>query len=178
MEVGESIFQHLQGQRESQRQYRLGFMPPAREVRPYTLTLDNGDTTFSVVADDFSEHGLMLRSLRVTASGEGVNTDTGNGLNGLVDRIVADIATPYGAVKCVEQEKRPANAILRTDPTAEGCFFEISVDGNSELELTHYTVSERTRERRLTPVNMGRSVFVKLADSLACAFGDSLAIPR
>jgi hypothetical protein len=178
MGVGESIFQHLRAQREAQRQYRLGFMPPVREARPYRLTLDNGETTFNIVVDDFSEHGLMLRSLRVTASGDGVETGAADGLKCLVDGIVTEVVTPYGAVKCIEQEKRPANAILRTDPTADGCYFEFRIIENNEVELKHYTVSERTRERRRTPVNVGRAVFEKLADSLACAFRGSPAILR
>jgi len=176
MGVGESIFFQLQTQREAQRQYRLGFMPPASEVRPYTLTLENGVATINVVADDFSEHGLMLQSLRVTASCQGAEAGTADGLKKLVDRIVAEVVSPYGAVKCIEQEEQSADAILRTDPTTDGCFFEIEIIGENEAELKHYTVSRRTRERRRTSVNIGRVVFGKLADSLAGAFGESFAI--
>ena len=178
MGLGESVFQHLHAQREARHQYRLGFMPPVREARPYTLTLDNGETTLNVVVDDFSEHGLMLQSLRATASGGSMQTGTADGLEILVDRIVADLATPYGALACIEQDKRLASAIVRTHPTADGCYFEIIISGDIEAELKHYTVSENTRERCRTPVNLGRSVFVKLADSLACVFHGSLVILR
>jgi hypothetical protein len=178
MGVGESIFFHLQTQREALRQYRLGFMPPARDVRPYTITIENGEATVCVVADDFSEHGLMLQSLRVTAAGRGGEAGTADGLRELVDRIVSDVVSPYGGVRCIEQEQRSANAILRTDPDSDGCFFEIVVFGENDVELKHYTVSPRTRERRRTSVNIGRSVFGKLADSFAGAFGDGFAIPQ
>ena len=57
-------------------------------------------------------------------------------------------------------------------------FFEIKVNGDNELELKHYAVSEYTRERRPTSVNVGRSVFEKLADSLAGALCGSPAILR
>ncbi len=178
MGIGESIFFHLQSQREAQRQYRLGFMPPARELRPYTLTLENGIATINVVVDDFSEHGLMLHSLRVTAASQDEESGTADGMIRLVDRVVAEVVSPYGAVKCIEQEKRPANAILRTDPATDGCFFEITVTGENEIELKHYVVSRSTRERSQTSINIGRSVFGKLADSLAESFGESFAIPR
>jgi hypothetical protein len=170
MGVGESIFQHLLARRESQRQYQFDFMPPTLDVRPHTLTLDTEAATIYVVADDFGKHGLMLDSLRLTGLGVSQTEDSADRLMRLVESIVVDVECPYGPIKCIENDERLTRAVLRTDPTDDGCFFEIVVGGGNEAELRHYTVSPASRERTHTVVNLGRRVFEKMADGLANAF--------
>lgn len=169
MGIGESVFEQLLARREALRQYCFDFMPPAPDERPYSVSLDAGESTVYVVVDDYGHQGLTLESLRLTGQ-LGDATDDSGGLMRLVERIAIEVAPPYGPVKCVENDEGVTSAILRTDPTANGCFFEIVVDGASVIELKHYSVDERTRERRQTSVNIGRRVFEKLADTLAEAF--------
>jgi len=169
MGIGESVFEQLLARREALRQYCFDFMPPVRDERPYAVSLDAGESTVYVVADDYGHQGLTLESLRLTGQAEEAAGDP-VGLMRLVERISIEVAPPYGPVKCVENDEGLTSAILRTDPTADGCFFEIVVDGASAIELKHYSVDKRTRERRQTSVNMGRRVFEKLADTLAEAF--------
>ena len=169
MGIGESVFEQLLARREALRQYCFDFMPPLRDERPYSVSLDAGESTVFVVADDYGHQGLTLESLRLTGQVEDAPGDPG-GLMRLVERVAIEVAPPYGPVKCVENDEGLTSAILRTEPTEDGCFFEIVVDGASVIELKHYSVDERTRERRQTSVNMGRRVFEKLADTLAQAF--------
>ncbi len=169
MNIGKSVFERLLARREALRQYCFDFMPPVRDERPYSVSLEAGDSTVYVVADDYGHLGLTLESLRLTGQIEDAAGDSG-GLMRLVERIAIEVAPPYGPVKCVENDEGLTMAILRTDLTADGCFFEIVVDGASVVELKHYSVDGRTHERRQTSVNMGRRVFEKLADTLAEAF--------
>jgi hypothetical protein len=170
MGVGESIYEQLLAQRESQRQYRFDFMPPVRNAGPYAISLDTGDTIAHVVASDFGRHGLMFESVRLIGPGKGQAGDTAGALMHLVERIVVDVECPYGPIKCIENDERLTGALLRTDPTSDGCYFEIVVDGGSVVDLMHFRVEGSPRERRQTPVNLGRRVFVKLIDGLADAF--------
>jgi hypothetical protein len=172
MGVGESIFHQLNGQHEAQRQYQFDFMPTARTEGPYALTLETGDTTVHVVADDFGKHGLMLDSLRIVGEGSRPSGNS-DGLVHLVERIVTEVECPYGPIKCIENDERLTCAVLRTDPTGDGCFFEIVVSGGNELDLKHYTVLPRGNERSRTPVNMGRTVFEKMTDGLVEALAVS-----
>jgi len=169
MGVGESVFHHLLAGREAQRQYRFDFMPPVSNERPYAVTLDVGDATVHVVADEFGTQGLTLNSLRLTGPDDRPAADTADGLMRLVERIV-EVECPYGILKCVENDERLTNAVLRTDLTAEECFFEVVIADGNIADLRHYTVVGAGRERRQTPVNLSRRVFVKLADGLAGAF--------
>ena len=170
MGVGETIFQHLLARRESQRQYQFDFMPPTRDVRPHTLTIDTEEATIHVVADDFGKHGLMLDSLRLSGLAVSQTEESADRLVHLVESIVVDVESPYGPIKCVENDERLTCAVLRTDPTADGSFFEIVVRGGNEAELKHFTISPVTRERKRSLVNLGRRVFEKLADGLVDAF--------
>jgi hypothetical protein len=169
MGVGEAIFHHLLARREAQRQYRFDFMPPVRNEVPYTLTLDVGDAAVHVVAEEFGTQGLTLDSLRLTGPGGLPAVDGADGLMRLVERIV-EVESPYGTIKCIENDERLTKAVLRTDPTEDGCFFEVVVDEGNIVELKHYTVAGASRERRPTPINLSRRVFVKMADGLAGAF--------
>ena len=198
MGVGESIFEQLLAQREAQRQYSFDFMPPVRNAGPYVVSLDTGDATLHVVASDFGRHGLMLESIRLTGPhsqdyrsswdasqphsqdyrsswdasqpGDQEAGDTPGDLMRLVERIVVDVECPYGPIKCIENDQRLTSALLRTDPTADGCYFEIVVDGGRVADLRHFKIAGAARERRQTPVNLGRRVFVKMIDGLADAF--------
>jgi hypothetical protein len=178
MGAGESIFFHLNAQRETRKQYRLGFMPPASGTGPYTLTVDAGKAALNVVADDFSEHGLMFWSLRVTASGEQVDGRSTDGLEILVERIVSEVESPYGAFSCVEQDRHLGVAVLRTEPGVDRRFFEARVNGGDEVELDHFVVVAGSGERRQEPVNLGRAVFESLTDSLVAALDGSLTVLR
>ena len=88
----------------------------------------------------------------------------------VVEKIVVDVECPYGPIKCIENDERLTSALLRTDPTADGCYFEIVVDGGTLAEMRHYKILGPARERRQMPVNLGRRVFVKMIDGLADAF--------
>jgi hypothetical protein len=167
MGVGESIFTHLLAQREAKRQYQFDFMPPAASESPHALTLDAGDATVHVVAEDFGTQGILLESLRFV-SGRRVSSSA-DGLVRLVEKIV-QVESPYGPIKCIENDENLTRAVLRTDPTGDGKFLEIVVSGGSEAELKHFTVAPTTRDRKQSPVNMGRTVFERLADGLAEAF--------
>lgn len=170
MGVGESIFHHLIGRREAQRQYQFDFMPPTRDVRPHTVSLDTEDATVHVVADDFGNCGLMLESLRLTGPAGSSTEDPAISLVRLVENIVIGVECPYGPIKCIENDEKLTYAVLRTDPTSDGCFLEIVVSGGNVAELKHYTVSPVSRERVHTAVNLSRRVFAKMADGLAKAF--------
>jgi len=159
----------LIAQREAKRQYQFEFMPPAKTARPYALTLETGETSVHVVADDFGKHGLMLGSLRMTGADD-QPFEENDGLIRLVERIVTEVDCLYGSIKCIENDERLTRAVLRTDPTNDGSFFEIVVTGGNEVELKHYTVSTVSNERNQTPVNLSRTVFEKMADGLAGAF--------
>ena len=170
MGIGESTFEQLSAQREAQRQYSFEFMPPGRTGGPYAVSLDVGDTILHVVVSDFGRHGLMFDSLRLTGPVRQEAGDTAGDLMRLVEKIVLDVECPYGPIKCIENDERLTGALLRTEPTSNGCYFEIVVDGGSLAELRHYEVDGSARERRQTPVNLGRRVFVKMIDGLADAF--------
>ncbi|MCK5407688.1 MAG: hypothetical protein KAJ37_09545 [Candidatus Krumholzibacteria bacterium] len=169
MGVGESVFRHLNAQREAERQYRFEFMPPAKDEGPYSFTLETSEATVHVVADDLGDKGLMLDSLRITGSDGQMDGDA-SGLMRLVERIVTEVECPYGPIKCIENDERLTSAVLRTDPTAQGLFFEIIVNGGGDAELRHYTVSVKTRERKRTSVNLGKTAFANMADALAGVF--------
>ena len=175
MGVGESIFEQLLAQREAQRQYSFEFMPPVRNTGPYAASLDSGDTTLHVVASDFGRHGLMFESIRLTGChaqdyGSARDASQPGDLMRVVEKIVVDVECPYGPIKCIENDERLTSALLRTDPTADGCYFEIVVDGGTLAEMRHYKILGPARGRRQMPVNLGRRVFVKMIDGLADAF--------
>lgn len=174
MGVGESVYQQLLAQREAQRQYRFDFMPPASNAGPYTASHDAGEASIHVVAADFGRHGLMLTSLRLI--GPENHSCAEDGLVRLVQRIVVDAGSPYGPIQCVENDERLTSALLRTEPTADGCYFEIIVDGGNVAELKHYTISGPARERKQTPVNLSRRDFEKMADGLVGAFCSEAAV--
>ena len=176
MGVGESLFHQLLAQREAQRQFQFDFMPPRRIGGPYSAWFDTAETTVHVVASDFGRHGLMLESLRLTGPGfENVEGESGN-LMRLVEKIVVDVDCPYGPIKCIENDERVTSALLRTDPTAEGCYFEIIVESGSVADLKHYKILGSSGERRQTPVNLGRRDFEQLTEGLAAAFRDGEAV--
>jgi hypothetical protein len=175
MGVGESIFHHLLAKREAKRQYRFDFMPPASDAEPHTVTVEVGEATVHVVAEDFGRQGVLLESLCLTGLNGHETEDPSRGLMRLVERIVTEVECPYGPIKCIENDEGLTCAVLRTDPAADGCFFEVIVEGGTVAEMKHYTISEFTRERRRTPVNLGRRVFEKMADGLAGAFREEHA---
>lgn len=170
MRVGESVYQQLLAQREAQRQYRFEFMPPASNTGPYTISYETGGASIHVVASDFGRHGLMLETVRLIGPEDRSVSAAEDGLMRLVHRIVVDADCPYGPIKCIENDERLTSALLRTELTADGCYFEIIVAGGNVAELRHYTISGPARERRQTPVNLGRRDFERLADGLAGAF--------
>jgi hypothetical protein len=126
----------------------------------------------------------MFESIRVTGShsrdydsswdasqpGDQRAADTPGDLMRVVEKIVVDVECPYGPIKCIENDERLTSALLRTDTTADGCYFEIVVDGGTMAEMKHYKILGPGRERRQMPVNLGRRVFVKMIDGLADAF--------
>jgi hypothetical protein len=169
MGVGESVFRCLNAQREAKRQYQFAFMPPAKDEGPYSLTLETSEATVHVVADDFGDECLTLDSLRITGPDGQMDGDA-SGLMRLVERIVTEVECPYGPIKCIENDERLTSAVLRTDPTAQGLFFEITVNGGSDAELRHYMVSVKTRDRKRTPINLGKTAFAHMADALAGVF--------
>jgi hypothetical protein len=178
MGVGETIFHHLLAKREAKRQYRFDFMPPASDTRPYSLTVETEEATVNVVADDFGRQGVLLESLCMTGPNGHLAEEPADGLMRLVERVATEVECPYGPIKCIENDEGLTSAVLRTEPTGDGCFFEIVVDGGSTIEIKHFTISSVTRERRRTPVNLGRRVFEKMADGLAGAFrNERLAQP-
>lgn len=171
MGVGESVFLQLLAQREAQRQYQFEFMSPRNHGGTYSASVGAGDTTVHVVASDFNRHGLMLQTLRLTGpGGELAGGDEGVLLR-LVERIVVDVECPYGPIKCIENDERLTSALLRSDPTGDGCYFEIVVDGGNVAELRHYQILNPRGGRRQTPVNLGRRVFENMTDRLAAALG-------
>ena len=176
MGVGESVFHQLLAQREAQRQYQFDFMPPRQSGGPYSACFDTGETTVHVVASDFGRHGLMLESVRLTGPGLEDENGEARGLMRLVERIVVGVVCPYGPIKCIENDHRLSSALLRTDPTSEGCYFEIVVDGGNVADLRHYKILGASGERRQTPVNLGRRVFIELTEGLAGAFDTGEAV--
>ena len=170
MGIGEIIFERLLAQREAKRQYQFDFMPPVRNSGPYAVTLDTSDTTLHVIAADFGRHGLMFESARLIAGNDALVENKPGGLVRLVERIVADFECPYGPIKCIENDERLTSALLRTEPTSDGCYFEIIVDGGSLADLRHYQIGDFDRGRRQTPVNLGRRVFAIMIDALADVF--------
>lgn len=171
METGQRIFRRLQGIRESQRQYRLGFMPPARNRRPFEVTCEHGETTVDARVEDFGEHGLLLWSLRAASPDRRDGEAGPAAFDETIDRLVGGLECPYGPVECIEKDTGLERAVLRTAPTDDGTFFEIFVDGPHDVELAHYSVDGANDERCATPVNLGRRAFEKLADTFveACA---------
>jgi hypothetical protein len=176
MGVGETVYQQLLAQREAQRQYRFDFMPPVGETGPYTASAEMDGISIHVVAVDFGRHGIMFESLRLIGSDDHYARNTETGLMRLVQRIVVDADSPYGPIQCIENDERLTSALLRTEPTAEGCYFEIIVEGGNVAEVKHFTIVGPGRERRQTPVNLGRRDFERMTDALAGAFCADAAV--
>jgi hypothetical protein len=169
MGVGESLYHQLLAQREAQRQYQFDFMPTRKVGGPYTAWIDTHVATVHVVASDFGRHGLMLDSLSLTGNASGKDGGQSDHLMRLVEKIV-ETACPYGPIRCIENDERLTGALLRSDPNAEGCYFEIVVEGGKVADLKHYKILESTGERRRTPVNLGRRDFELMTEGLAAAF--------
>jgi hypothetical protein len=170
MGAGESLFEQLMGQREAQRQYSFDFMPPVRGGGPYSVSLETAGATIYVVAADFGRHGLMLQSIRLIGSPDPEAGNPADAVMRLVEKIVVDVPCPYGPIKCIENDESLTGALLRTDPTSDGRYFEIVVEGDGVVDLTHYEIAGAARERRQTAVNLSRRVFVQMTDGLAEAF--------
>lgn len=163
MSLGTSIVRQLRAQEEERRQYTFGFLP--RREGPYALTVDDGSASVDVLANEAGKNRVALISLRITGRSEG----DGLKMSDVVGRIVSEVTCPYGAVDNVEMDVLWAQALLRSSPTPDADYYEVFVDGSSEITVRHFSVDAETGQRTQTPAVLETEAFVELTDGLAGA---------